>query len=239
MSLLTPTILTYAERYALDQFAVHASNSRFAVEQTYQLSLRLLQNKVPGTFVECGIAAGSMLAAMGFAMLQEGDLRTIHAFDSFQGIPLAGPQDECQPGLAEFIADRNLPLNERLISSGIAAVDIEMVRELWKIWNLKAIDIRWHPGWFQHTLPGINLEPIAFLRLDGDLYESTQCCLEHLYDFVVPEGIVFIDDYGYKGCSLAVKEFLAQRKIAPELHHDDDPDPSIGLSAVYWTKKSL
>ena len=66
-------------------------------------------------------------------------------------------------------------------------------------------------GWFQDTLPAFKDEigPIAILRLDGDWYESTKCCLEHLYEQVVPGGYVIIDDYGcWGGCRIATDEFL-------------------------------
>ena len=36
---------------------------------------------------------------------------------------------------------------------------------------------------------------IAVLRLDGDWYDSTRVCLENLYPYVAPGGIVIVDDY--------------------------------------------
>jgi hypothetical protein len=56
------------------------------------------------------------------------------------------------------------------------------------------------------------LGPIAILRLDGDWYESTRICLEHLYDRVVPGGFIILDDYnGVEGCKRATDEFTAAR----------------------------
>ena len=60
--------------------------------------------------------------------------------------------------------------------------------------------------------------PIAILRLDGDWYESTKVCLEHLFDLVVDGGFVIVDDYGaYEGCRTAVDEYLAGRARRPYL----------------------
>jgi hypothetical protein len=60
--------------------------------------------------------------------------------------------------------------------------------------------------------------PIGVLRLDGDWYESTKCCLDQLFDQVVPGGYIIIDDYGHwEGCRHAVDEFLAHRNLDVEL----------------------
>ena len=69
-------------------------------------------------------------------------------------------------------------------------------------------------GWFQDTLPiwRERIGPIAVLRIDGDFYESTRVCFEALYDSVIPDGAVIIDDYGtFEGCRRATDEFLSSR----------------------------
>ena len=91
---------------------------------------------------------------------------------------------------------------------------------------------KYHVGWFQDTLPEVapRLGAIALLRLDGDWYESTRLPLLHLYDKVVPGGIVIVDDYGhYEGCRRAVDQFLAGRDKPILMHHID-------YSARYWVK---
>jgi len=210
----------------------HCLQNLGGVLQCYILSRIVLQRDIPGDFVECGVAAGGQLAAMAQAMKREKKLRTIHAFDSFDGIPHAGPKDDQQPGLNYFPMERDLPLRDRLVSTQIAKCDLASCQSLWKTWNLDT-EIKWYPGWFQDTLPGIQMPPIAFLRLDGDLYESTECCLRNLYDFVSPGGLVFIDDYGLGGCFRAVHEFLQSRNL-PDSVLMADIDGNAG--ACYWFK---
>jgi O-methyltransferase len=67
-------------------------------------------------------------------------------------------------------------------------------------------------GWFEKTLPGFRpSEPIALLRLDGDWYDSTMCCLEHLFPHVRRGGVIIIDDYfQWDGCTRAVHDFLSR-----------------------------
>ena len=68
-------------------------------------------------------------------------------------------------------------------------------------------------GWFAETLvrstPG---QPIAFLHLDADWYDSTMTCLQQLFDHVTVGGLVVLDDYHvWDGCSRAVHDFLSRR----------------------------
>src|SRR5262249_9037400 len=75
-------------------------------------------------------------------------------------------------------------------------------------------------GWLQDALPTWRdcIGPIAVLRLDVDFYESTRTCLEALYDAVIPNGLIIIDDYGtFEGCRLATSEFLAKRGMPLEI----------------------
>jgi O-methyltransferase len=60
------------------------------------------------------------------------------------------------------------------------------------------------------------------LHLDGDLYESTQVCLEWLYPQVSPGAIVIVDDYGMRGCRDALEEYFQPRGSMPDLYQWSD-----------------
>jgi len=162
---------------------------------------------VKGDFVECGIGRGSQIAAMALA-----SDRTIWAYDSYQGIPLAGPKDTQQPGYGKITSDQNAPLKDRLVP-GLGAYSVEQVRGHIAGWGLGDKDIRYVKGWFQDTLPNNEIEKIALLRLDGDLYESTLVCLEHLYPKLVKGGYLIIDDYALTGCRRAIDEYLPNQEF--------------------------
>lgn len=71
--------------------------------------------------------------------------------------------------------------------------------------------IRYHPGLVQDAVPRRAPETIALLRLDTDWYASTRHELDHLYDRLVPGGVLIIDDYDYwEGSRQATDEFLAE-----------------------------
>lgn len=223
--------LTKTDLERCNTFSAYAFNSREGVQQTFLLAEQLILNRVEGCFVECGVASGAQIAAMSYACTKHGVPRQIHLFDSFEGIPLAGPHDHDQPGFGHFIADQNLPLEERLKSSNMVVCSVEQVQKVLNDCGLANGNYVFHKGWFQHTMPGITLPPIAFLRLDGDLYESTQCCLKWLYKFVVPGGVIFLDDYILPGSHKAFEEYFGEQgQAVPEVHRN------VLAGGAYWTK---
>jgi len=99
--------------------------------------------------------------------------------------------------------------------------------------------LRIRPGWFSDTVPAAaqEIESIALLRLDGDLYESTRVVLEALYDKVNNlSGFVYVDDYGsFNGARRAVDEFRAARGITARMHEVRER-PGREPEAVWWRK---
>jgi hypothetical protein len=60
------------------------------------------------------------------------------------------------------------------------------------------------------TIPDQAPQQISILRLDTDWYQSTKHELDHLYDRLVPGGVLILDDYGWwQGARRAVDEWLA------------------------------
>jgi O-methyltransferase len=180
------------------------------VQHTYDCAEKLILENIEGDFVECGVAAGAQIGAMQCAIKQNNVNRRIFAFDSFEGIPMAGEFDTEQAGIGEITHDKFAPIEQRLVSSGVTVHSLENVLDNFKFFNLPTENIIFVKGWFQHTLHtvGGEMEKIALLRLDGDLYESTFVCLEYLYPKVVKGGIVIIDDYALNGCRQAIKDYF-------------------------------
>jgi hypothetical protein len=155
-----------------------------------------------GAIIECGTWRGGMSAGM---IEIAGREKTYHFFDSFEGLPAAGERDgerameyqrdttsptyfdNCTASLAEF---------ERTISSA----------------GLSPTNVGIHKGFFQDTLPQFACPSIAVLRLDADWYDSTMICLAKFWDYMLPGGLLLIDDYHvWEGCTRAVHAFLANR----------------------------
>lgn len=209
----------------------------YSTEQTmrnsFEIATYCIQQNIPGDFVECGVAAGAQIGAMAYARQLFRVERTLHLFDSFEGIPLAGPNDDSQPGIEGPIThNTNVEnLDDLLISSGISVSSVEAVKHHMRLWGIDQRYLVYHKGWFQHVLPTIapQINKIALLRLDGDLYESTKVCLEYLYPKVALGGFVIIDDYALKGCRNAVHEYLDKHGLHPVIIPIEG-----GCGPVYW-----
>lgn len=177
--------------------------------------------RIPGAFVECGVWRGGCAAVMAYFAAQQ--KRMTYLFDSFEGLPEPLPID----GKRALRASRG-KVSGALHSIGIVEASEEDVKDLlFQRFRLDPQVVVIYKGWFQNILPTVapTLEPIAILRLDGDWYESTRVCLEHLYDHVVPGGYVIIDDYGeFEGCQKAVDEFFADRGVKVELRYTDNSE---------------
>jgi len=147
---------------------------------------------VDGDLVECGVWRGGMSAAMAEALPG----RRSVLFDSFEGLPAFSDKD---PEVMQLPA-------------GVAYGASEDIARATMLRSGCRFEIR--EGWFGDTIPRYAAEhpTIGVLRLDADLYESTMVCLEHLFPFVGPDGLVIIDDYGgtWSGCTRAVHDFLSQ-----------------------------
>ena len=188
------------------------------IELTHLCCLDVIKRGIEGVFVECGVAAGNNFAAMCLAG------RHGYGFDSFEGIPWAGPNDLEQPGIGE----KDKSKEGILESSGVTVHSMDnVIKDMVKygITNYSLIK-----GWFIHTTPSFNL-PISVLRLDGDLYSSTMECLDNLWDLLSEGGILIIDDYQLAGCKMAFDDFFEKRygrHYRPELLLND--------GVTYWKK---
>ncbi|MDO8546826.1 MAG: TylF/MycF/NovP-related O-methyltransferase, partial [Nitrospirales bacterium] len=164
---------------------VHESGVRFTVEQ----ALRLIQQGIPGAFVECGVWRGGCSLAMLLAQrLKRGRVeRPVYMLDSFEGLPPVTPRDG---PLALQWKQGDDPAN--YFDNCTASIE-ELKNNLGAL-GFGAEDYRICPGWFKDTLPRLaeqlTVPGIALLRLDGDWYDSTLACLESLVPLVSEGGIV-------------------------------------------------
>jgi len=178
------------------------------LEHTHDLAQNLVQRKIEGSFVECGVAQGGCAALISMVAANEGLDRNCWFFDSFEGLPDPTNQDFSEGQTGQHI--RPLP-------RGSCLGTYEQVSQLlFSHFGLSKEHITLAKGWFEDTLPveAKRVGQIALLRIDGDWYESTKCCLETLYDQVSDGGYLIIDDYcSCFGARKATDEFIRNRDI--------------------------
>ena len=176
-------------------------------------------NNIPGDLVECGVwRGGGTIFMAGYVKAHEDSSRDIYVVDSFEGLP--------KPSLPQ---DRSLDLSKEKFPQ--LAVDEEEVKNNFAKYDLLDDHIHFVKGWFKDSLPKCDMEQIALLRMDGDLYESTMDILDNLYDKVVESGVIIVDDYAIKPCRLAVEDFFKKRNLPFPNYQEID------WTGIWWTKK--
>jgi hypothetical protein len=164
------------------------------------------RHKIPGAIVECGVWRGGSMHAIARALDSAGAHdRDLYLFDTYEGMTAPGPRDRRGDGR---------PAADLLASYGKtsrvwAYASLEDVQEGFRQVPYPNEKLHFIKGPVEQTIPSQAPERIAVLRLDTDWYESTAHELEHLYDRLVPGGVLLLDDYGWwQGSREAVDEFV-------------------------------
>lgn len=131
---------------------------------------------VEGDVVEVGCNAGYTSAFMSLVLKHHdtSGTKTLHVYDSFQGLPVAGKLDS-------YLQDTDLAVNPQSV------IDI--------CDSFKAPLPTIHEGWFEDTLPCELPETISFAYLDGDYESSIYTSLKYVYPRLAHGGIIIVDDY--------------------------------------------
>jgi len=194
-----------------------------SIERMYGLYKALqyvVENKIPGDIVECGVWRGGSCMLIASTLKQFGDTsRAIYLYDTFEGMPAPTAADISHDG-------QRLETKWKKEDAGThnewCYASLEDVKK-----NLSTIDypqdkIRYAVGRVEETIPGQMPASISLLRLDTDWYESTKHEMTHLYPKLASRGILLIDDYGHwKGSRDAVDESFAAMGIKPYLGRID------------------
>lgn len=170
----------------------------------YELYKRVVG--LPGHVVECGVFKGVSLVQLAVfrRLLESDDSRRIVGFDAFG--PFPGRHDAADTAFVEQW--------QRNAGPGIPVDELQAALDHKSFTNVELV-----PGDILETVPryvaGHAELKIALLHVDVDVYAPTRAVLEHLYDRVVPGGVVMLDDYPtVAGATRAVDEFFAARNVA-------------------------
>jgi O-methyltransferase len=178
---------------------------------------------VAGDLIEAGSWRGGASILMRAALDALGaDHRTVWVADSFQGFPLPEAEGDAE----DRELDRDLSAQEYL------AAALEDVQGYFARFGCEE-GVRFVPGFFEETLPGLRDRRWSVVRLDGDTYQATRVALEALYPGLSVGGYVTIDDYYHPyvpTCRRAVDDFRRERGIT-------EPIERIDFSAGRWRRE--
>ncbi len=154
-----------AHRETLD-FIIEQMPDSLAFDTPRELMHHALSRvTVDGLYAEFGVNEGGTISYI--AKQKPG--RTIHGFDSFEGLP----EDWSGNAMAAGYFNRKGRLPK--VPSNVVL----------------------HPGWFDATAPKFaaeNAGPIAFLHVDCDLYSSTKTIFDALGGRIVPGSVIMFDE---------------------------------------------
>jgi O-methyltransferase len=191
------------------QLVIPRFNLQEATKFCYFADLMDSIRDLDGDIVECGVGWGWSFLYFCLLARIENRGRHLWAFDSFEGFPQPSEEDasprDPQPG--EWKTDL-LAVYKLLESSGLDNVFTRYQVTLVK-------------GFFEDSLSQYTGEKIALLHADADLYQSYKSIYEHLFDKVVPGGVILFDEYmntfeyhKWPGAKKAIDEtFLMQAEL--------------------------
>jgi O-methyltransferase len=181
----------------------------------------LVQARIKGDIVECGVWRGGSMMAVARTLLQQGDGgRDLHLFDTFEGMTEPGEADISLEGESAVELLRTSSRSDP--ASVWCYAPLDEVRVAMGSTGYDPAKTRFVQGRVEDTLPRHAPERIALLRLDTDWYESTRHTLEQLYPRLAVGGVLILDDYGHwQGARRAVDEYIAGNELALYLHRID------------------
>lgn len=184
--------------------------SRQALLELYDTVRRLERQNRRGLIVEAGVALGGSAIVLAKSKTAT---RPLHLYDTFTMIPPPSEHDgpdaharytEIASGQSIGIkGDRYYGYKPGLLEEvqlNLAQFNIDLQHRRVHIW----------PGLFEDTL--CIDQPVALAHIDCDWYNSVILCLARITPYLVPGGVLVIDDYqDWSGCKQAVDEYFAER----------------------------
>ncbi len=183
--------LEYYEKF-MDPENWHSLDRKFTLNQLLKLVFSL-----EGDLVESGAYKGASASLMCKAF-NDSD-KTVHLFDSFEGLSQPGDKD------GDYWVEGALQSSEKILMAGLNQYQ-----------NFKV-----YKGWIPKVFQDYSGDEICFLHIDVDLYEPTYQTLNYFYSRMVSQGIVLMDDYGFKSCPGA--------KTAADEYFKNKPESIVSL----------
>ena len=207
----------------LNKIAGYTMTVADGLDATYALfqTVRYItQNKIDGDLVECGVWRGGSMMLMAYALQHYGDTtRQLYLYDTFAGMTEPDDIDIDFDGIAAKSVWTQARSRGEMIGYGGS---VEQVKANLRLSGYPEQQMHFIAGDVMQTIPAQVPSRIAVLRLDTDWYKSTLHELQHLYDLIVPHGILIIDDYGWcRGARKATDEFFRGRLFKPMMHRID------------------
>ena len=177
--------------------------SRAWLDNLSRVLMRVVDEGLDGDVFETGIwRGGTSIFMVGVLSAYERlrgrtPRRHYYFWDSFEGFGRKeslrlGSRLSSAPGADSSLKDLDKIHNAKFLMAPLERVNASFHRS-----GLLSERVHFVKGYFEDTVPafGRPRRPLSLLRLDGDLYSSTQVVLNHFYSHIQPGGWVVVDDY--------------------------------------------
>jgi len=185
----------------------------------------VIRTNVKGDFVEAGVWRGGACIFMRGLLKAYGITdRKVFVADSFQGLP--------KPEWEEDNGDKHHTYK-------YLEVSLEEVKNNFKKYDLLDSQVVFLKGWFKDTLQTPQIEKLAILRLDGDMYGSTMETLIALYPKLSKGGYCIIDDWNLPNAKKAVVKYRTKNNITDKIKvipYNTSGVHGQSVYSVYWKK---
>lgn len=188
-----------------DNFYLTCENSRLGkLFNQFEVYKKILH--IPGDVLEFGVHNGnSLIRFLTFRdLLENQNSRKIFGFDTFGEFPNNLSMEDDKIFVNKF---------KKLCGNGISKKKLEYHLDEKGFTNYELIE-----GDILDTLPKFinsnEAKRFSLIHIDVDVYEPTKIILEYLWDKLVENGILLLDDYGtVYGETKAVEEFFKNKNI--------------------------
>ena len=186
-----------------------------------------------GDVCEFGVAQGETSALIANEIVRSN--KTLHLFDSFQGLPKPSEKDK--------LKDDIFSLGRMEAYTGTMSCPEEMVRARLAAISFPESRFAIHKGFFEQLLQTDRNFPkkVCFAYVDFDLYEPIKLALDFLHRVSADGAIIVVDDYDWfsTGAKTAVDEFVKEKNSQLEVYDCFIPDTRYGRFAVLTKKAPL
>jgi len=148
-----------------EAYRMLAGDNYRALERKYTIfNLVASLHWVPGDLAECGAYNGGTAFFMALAAERSGRSRSMHLFDSFEGLPEPGAED------GSYWHAGDLACSEEAARHNLAGFS----------------HIEYYPGWIPSRFPDVADHRFCFVHVDVDLYWPTRDSLDFFFPRLHP-----------------------------------------------------
>jgi O-methyltransferase len=195
--------------------------------EAYYIVESLAKTKsIDGDVCEFGVAEGETSALIANEI--KGLKKTLHLFDSFEGLP--------NPSARDDLIDDFFSLGSIEAYAGTMSWPETKVISHLKAISFPSSQYSIHKGFIEDLILRDENFPakVSFAYVDFDFYTPIKTALNYLHNVTLDGSIIIVDDYDFfsTGVKSAVDEFVEEKNSLGKVYEVEIPDKNFGHLAI-------